>query len=56
MAGFLYEAAMANKKVPRKPMPTPPSEVQQQRLDLESQKERRTRELEAKRALETKVL
>jgi hypothetical protein len=56
MAGFLYEAAMADKKLPRKPMPIPPSEVQQQRLDLESQKERRTRELEGKRALETKVL
>jgi carboxypeptidase Q len=56
MAGFLYEAAMADKKLPRKPMPTAPSPVQQQRLDLETEKERRTRELEGKRALETKVL
>lgn len=56
MAGFLYEAAMADKKLPRKPMPTAPSPVQQQRLDLETEKERRTRELEGKKALETKVL
>ncbi|OBP16758.1 hypothetical protein A5320_05120 [Rheinheimera sp. SA_1] len=56
MAGFLYEAAMADKKLPRKPMPTAPSEVQQQRLDLETEKERRTRELEGKKALETKVV
>ncbi len=53
MAGFLYEAAMADKKLPRKPMPTPASTVQQQRQDLESQKERRKAELEAKSTLES---
>jgi len=45
------EAAMADKKLPRKPMPTPASAVQQQRQDLESQKERRKSELEAKSTL-----
>lgn len=56
MAGFLYEAAMADKKLPRKPMPTAPSAVQQKRLDLESEKDRRARERDGKRALETKSL
>ncbi|WP_306523414.1 M20/M25/M40 family metallo-hydrolase [Rheinheimera sp.] len=56
MAGFLYEAAMAEKKLPRKPMPTAPSKVQQQQKDLEATKERRLRELEAKKALETKAV
>lgn len=53
MAGFLYEAAMSDKKLPRKPMPTPASAVQQQLQDLESQKEQRKAELEAKRTLES---
>jgi len=56
MAGFLYEAAMAKDKMPRKPMPTPASAVKQQRLDLEAQKERRKRELEGQKALATKEL
>lgn len=56
MAGFLYEAAMSEQKMPRKPMPTPASAVKQQRLDLEAQKERRQRELDGKKALETKEL
>jgi carboxypeptidase Q len=37
-------------------MPTAPSAVQQKRLDLESEKDRRAREREGKRALETKSL
>jgi len=53
MAGFLYEAAMSDKKLPRKPMPTPASAVQQQQQDLDSQKEHRKAELEAKRTLES---
>ena len=56
MAGFLYEAAMADKMLPRKPMPTPPSKVQQQQKDLEAAKERRLRELEGKKALDTKAV
>ena len=56
MAGFLYEAAMADEMMPRKPMPTAPSKVQQQRKDLETEKERRLREQEAKKALDTKAL
>lgn len=56
MAGFLYEAAMADDMMPRKPMPTAPSKVQQQRKDLETEKERRLREQEAKKALDTKAL
>ncbi len=56
MAGFLYEAAMADDMMPRKPMPTAPSKVQQQRKDLETEKQRRLREQEAKKALDTKAL
>jgi hypothetical protein len=47
---------MADDMMPRKPMPTAPSKVQQQRKDLETEKERRLREQEAKKALDTKAL
>jgi hypothetical protein len=54
MAGFLYEAAMSDKKVPRKPMPTPASAVQQQQQDLDSQKEQRRAEQDAKKTLDSR--
>ncbi|WP_371375233.1 M20/M25/M40 family metallo-hydrolase [Thalassotalea aquiviva] len=56
MAGFVYQAAMADDGVPRKPMPTKPSKLQLQKMAEKSQKERRKRERDANRALETQSL
>ncbi|MBT1062714.1 M20/M25/M40 family metallo-hydrolase [Bowmanella sp. Y26] len=54
MAGFLYEAAMADERMPRKPIPAAPSKLKQERQQLETEKERRTRERDARQALDTK--
>jgi carboxypeptidase Q len=53
MAGFVYEAAMADKILPRKPIPQEPSELQRQKAKMEADKERRKREREANKALDT---
>jgi len=53
MAGFLYEAAMAEKKLPRKPMPQPASDVVQQQRDLDSQKQQRKELGEARQVLDS---
>ena len=55
MAGFLYEAAMADERVPRKPIPAAPSQLKQQRLKLETEKEHRQRERDARQVLDTKA-
>ncbi len=53
MAGFLYEAAMAEHKVPRKPMPVAPSDAVQQRKTLDSNKQQRKETLDAQQTLES---
>ncbi len=53
MAGFVYQAAMSDDGIPRKPMPTKPSELQLKKMAEQSKKERRKRERDANRSLET---
>jgi hypothetical protein len=53
MAGMLYEAAMADKPMPRKPMPQPASSVVQQERDLASDKQQRREINDAKQTLES---
>lgn len=53
MAGFLYEAAMAEHKVPRKPMPQRASDVVQQQRDLESNKQQRKELTEARQTIDS---
>ena len=52
MAGFLYEAAMADKPMPRKPMPLKPTTNQQRKFEEKGAKERRDRERDAKQDLD----
>ena len=54
LAGFLYEAAMADVRIPRKPMPTKPSDLTQKKKDLEAEQARRKRERDARKAIDTK--
>lgn len=53
MAGFLYEAAMAEHQVPRKPMPQRASDVVQQQRDLESNKQQRKELNEARQTIDS---
>jgi len=55
MAGFLYKAAMAQERMPRKPMPTEASELQQRKAELKMKKVRAKRERDANKAIETKA-
>jgi carboxypeptidase Q len=54
MAGFVYRAAMADAKLPRKPMPKEPSELIKKRKQLETDKKRRKRERDGNRKVDTK--
>jgi len=47
LATFAYEAAMAESRVPRKPMPTAPSELEQQQEKEKARKRQRAKEREA---------
>ena len=53
MAAFLYNAAMADERVPRKPMPQAPSSLQQRKLEKKVEKARRKREREANKGVDT---
>jgi ATP-dependent Clp protease ATP-binding subunit ClpA len=50
LAGFLYKAAMAEKRMPRKPMPQDLSELQKQKMQLNIEKARIKREKDANKA------
>ena len=50
MAGFLYKAAMAENRLPRKPIPTDISDLQKQKMRLEIEKSRIKREKDANKA------
>ena len=52
LAGFLYEAAMADERMPRKPMPKEISDLQKKKLKLRTEKLRNRRKVEANRNLE----
>jgi hypothetical protein len=54
MASFIYNAAMADERIPRKPMPTEPSWLQQQKTERAVEKARRLRERDGNKALDTK--
>jgi carboxypeptidase Q len=54
MAGFLYEAAMSEKMIARKPMPTQPSEFIQSKNKKATEKARRKRQRDGNRAVDTK--
>lgn len=54
MAAFVYKAAMADERMPRKPMPTEPSELQQQKAKIKAEKARAKRLRDGNKALETK--
>lgn len=56
MAAFVYQAAMRDDVLPRKPMPQGPSKLQKEQMQLKSDKERRKRERDALRALEAQKL
>ncbi|XQW85638.1 M20/M25/M40 family metallo-hydrolase [Thalassotalea piscium] len=56
MAGFLYKAAMAEERMPRKPMPTQASSLQQKEAKLRTEKARAKRLREANKALATQAL
>lgn len=56
MAAFVYQAAMRDEVLPRKPMPKAPSKLQKEQMQLKSEKERRKRERDALRALEAQKL
>lgn len=47
MATFAYKAAMADSRVPRKPMPTEPSELEQQQEKEKAEKRQRAKERKA---------
>jgi hypothetical protein len=47
MATFAYEAAMAESRVPRKPIPTAPSELEQQQEEEKARKRQRAKERKA---------
>jgi len=51
LAGFLYEAAMADERMPRKPMPTELSELQKNKLQNKMKKERIKRAKESNKSL-----
>jgi hypothetical protein len=53
MAAFLYNAAMADELVPRKPMPKEPSNFMQRKLKQKIEKARRKREREANKDVDT---
>ena len=53
MAAFLYNAAMADERMPRKPMPVGPTARQQRKIDQKVEKARRKRERKANRANDT---
>ncbi|WP_299078139.1 M20/M25/M40 family metallo-hydrolase [uncultured Paraglaciecola sp.] len=50
MAGFIYQASMADERMPRKPIPQDISELQKQKMQLNIEKERIKREKEANKA------
>jgi len=52
LAGFLYNAAMAENRMPRKPMPTEPSEFIQKQQQKDLQKELRNRQREGHKLLD----
>ena len=56
MAAFVYKAAMRDEVLPRKPMPKKPSDLQLKKMADKSKKERRKRESNALRDLETHKL
>ena len=47
LATFAYKAATAEKRVPRKPMPTEPSELEKQKAKDKADKRQRARERKA---------
>ncbi len=47
MATFVYKAAMADKRIPRKPTPTAPSELEQQQEKEKADKRQRAKERKA---------
>jgi hypothetical protein len=51
MATFAYAAAMAENRMPRKPMPTAPSDLEQQQEQEKAGKRQRAKEREALREL-----
>ncbi|MEW6992316.1 M20/M25/M40 family metallo-hydrolase [Colwelliaceae bacterium 6441] len=50
LAGFLYKAAMAEERMPRKPMPKEISALQQKKLQLKADKARSKREIDGNKA------
>jgi hypothetical protein len=56
LAGFLYKAAMAEERMPRKPMPKDISKLQKQKLKLKSEKARKKREKDANKSLATNAV
>jgi len=51
LAGFLYKAAMAEERMPRKPIPRDISSLQKYKLKLKGEKARKKREKDANKAL-----
>jgi len=52
LAGFLYQASMADERMPRKPMPQDISNLQKDKLKLKAEKARIKRTIDANKALE----
>ena len=52
LAGFLYQASMADQRLPRKPLPVEPSESMKKKKELLSKKARRERTRNANKALD----
>lgn len=52
LAGFLYQASMADERMPRKPMPQDISTLQKDKLKLKADKARIKRTIDANKALE----
>lgn len=56
LAGFLYEAAMADERMPRKPMPKDISALQKKKLKLKAKKVRNERQISANRDIERNAI
>lgn len=52
LAGFLYQASMADERMPRKPMPQDISTLQKEKLKLKADKARIKRTIDANKSLE----
>jgi len=52
LAGFLYKAAMADERMPRKPMPQDISKLQKRKMQLKSDKARKKRSKDGNKKLE----